>query len=230
MPELRSMLVDNCSQSRDSGPMADVAGGMQEDATTERQSVKPAKGKKKGGLRRDQGCVVRDTITALALCHNVTPTFPSPENKQIVEYQASSPDEIALVKFAESLDMRLMERDQNEITIQNAVKNTEKYSILANFPFSSDTKRMGIVVRHNNSGRIIFYLKGAETVMKNKVRPNQRVVIDESCDNLANEGLRTLVISQKLLQEEQFNEWQKKYDKARAELVDREQRVAECIE
>lgn len=189
------MLVDNCSQSRDSGPMADVAGGMQEDATTERQSVKPAKGKKKGGLRRDQGCVVRDTITALALCHNVTPTFPSPENKQIVEYQASSPDEIALVKFAESLDMRLMERDQNEITIQNAVKNTEKYSILANFPFSSDTKRMGIVVRHNNSGRIIFYLKGAETVMKNKVRPNQRVVIDESCDNLANEGLRTLVIS-----------------------------------
>lgn len=85
-------------------------------------------------------------------------------------------------------------------------------------------------MKHNNSGRIIFYLKGAETVMKNKVRPNQRVVIDESCDNLANEGLRTLVISQKLLQEEQFNEWQKKYEKARAELNDREQRVAECIE
>lgn len=45
----------------------------------------------------------------------------------------------------------------------------------------------------------MFYLKGAETVMKAKVRPNQRVVIDESCDNLANEGLRTLVISQKML-------------------------------
>lgn len=54
---------------------------------------------------------------------------------------------------------------------------------------------MGIVVKHIATGRIIFYLKGAETVMKNKVRPNQRVVIDESCDNLANEGLRTLVIS-----------------------------------
>lgn len=89
---------------------------------TERLTSKPTKGKKKGGLRRDQGCVVRDTITALALCHNVTPTFPNPENKEIVEYQASSPDEIALVKFAESLDMRLMNRDSNTITIQNAVK------------------------------------------------------------------------------------------------------------
>lgn len=31
--------------------------------------------------------------------------------------------------------------------------------------------------------------------MRNKVKPNQRVDIDESCENLANEGLRTLVIS-----------------------------------
>lgn len=46
------------------------------------------------------------------------------------------------------------------------------YSILANFPFSSETKRMGIIVRHQDSDRIIFYLKGAETVIKNKVRPN----------------------------------------------------------
>ena len=52
-----------------------------------------------------------DLITALALCHNVTPTYPNADNKEIVEYQASSPDEIALVKFATELDIRLMERD-----------------------------------------------------------------------------------------------------------------------
>ena len=91
--------------------------------------------------------------------------------------------------------MRLIERDQHKIVIRNAAKEEETYEILANFPFSSETKRMGIILRHQVSGRLIFYLKGAETVMKNKVRPNQRVVIDESCDNLANEGLRTLVIS-----------------------------------
>jgi len=83
--------------------------------------------------------------------------------------------------------------------IKNAAKINETYEILANFPFSSESKRMGIVLRHQNTGRLVFYLKGAETVMKSKVKPNQRVVIDESCDNLATEGLRTLVISQKLL-------------------------------
>ena len=101
--------------------MADVSGIQEE--PSEMQNIKLPKGKKKGGLRRDQGCVVRDLITALALCHNVTPTFPNPENKRIVEYQASSPDEVALVKFAESLDMRLMERDQNQIVIDNAINN-----------------------------------------------------------------------------------------------------------
>lgn len=126
--------------------------------------------------------------------------------------------------------MKLMDRDQNKITIQNADGNSESYEILANFPFSSDTKRMGIVLRHTKSGKLIFYLKGAETVMKNMVRPNQRAVIDESCDNLANEGLRTLVISQKLLTEDFFKRWNQKYEAAKADLNDRERLVRKCID
>jgi phospholipid-translocating ATPase len=147
-----------------------------------------------------------------------------------VEYQASSPDEIALVKFAESLEIRLVERDQHKIVVRNAADALETYEILANFPFSSDTKRMGIVVRHQGTGRLMFYLKGAETVMKYKVRPNQRVDIDESCENLANEGLRTLVISQKILLPDYFEEWNKRYEQARADLNDREAKIAEAME
>lgn len=70
-------------------------------------------------MRRDLSCVVRDLVLALALCHNVTPTFPDQNDKNNVEYQASSPDEVALVKFAENLEMRLIERDQNTIQILN---------------------------------------------------------------------------------------------------------------
>ncbi len=43
------------------------------------------------------------------------------------------------------------------------------YSILQIFPFTSSSKRMGIIVRHNNTGRIIFYLKGADSVMSKKI-------------------------------------------------------------
>lgn len=90
-----------------------------------------------------------------------------------------------MVKFADSLGMQLIDRDQGSITIRNAAGKEEEYNVLANFPFSSDTKRMGIVLRHVQTKRLIFYLKGAEVVMKNKVRPNQRVCIDEACDKLA---------------------------------------------
>jgi len=91
--------------------------------------------------------------------------------------------------------MNLIERDQNCIKIKNTSGIIENYEVMANFPFSSDTKRMGIVVKHTETGKIIFYLKGAETVMKATVRPGQRATIDESCENLALEGLRTLVIA-----------------------------------
>jgi len=134
-------------------------------------------------------------VTALALCHNVTPVYPDEADRTKREFQASSPDEVALVSFANELGMELLERDQTKIVIQNAAGRVEKYEVLANFPFSSESKRMGIVLKEIKSGRVIFYLKGAEVVMKNKVRPNQRVCIDEACDNLAKEGLRTLVIS-----------------------------------
>ena len=173
---------------------------------------------------------MRDFVTALALCHNVTPTFPDPDDETLVEYQASSPDEVALVKFAECLEMRLRQRDQSQIVIKNAAGDLETYFILANFPFSSETKRMGIVLKHQKTGRLIFYLKGAETVMKAKVRPNQRVVIDESCDNLANEGLRTLVISQKMLSQEFYDNWSRRHEAAKGDLNNREALVATCLE
>lgn len=44
---------------------------------------------------------------------------------------------------------------------------------------------MGIVLKCVSNGKIIFYLKGAETVLKEKVKPNQRVTVDEACENLA---------------------------------------------
>lgn len=70
------------------------------------------------------------------------------------------------------MEMRLFERDQKYITIKTPAGEFEKYEVLANFPFSSDTKRMGILMKHLDTGRIVFYMKGAETVMKEKVKPN----------------------------------------------------------
>ena len=93
--ELQHELIENCK--RGDGPMSDLTGERGQEQNKRK--------------RRDQEYICRDFVTALALCHNVTPTFPDEHDKSIVEFQASSPDEVALVKFADSMDMKLIERD-----------------------------------------------------------------------------------------------------------------------
>jgi phospholipid-translocating ATPase len=113
----------------------------------------------------------------MVLCNNVTPTETG--------YQASSPDEIALVKFAERLNMKLFHRTDKEIKIKDSAQNIEEFEVLANFPFSSDTKRMGIVLKNKKHGHIIYYLKGAENVMMKFVKKEYIGYIKENAENLA---------------------------------------------
>lgn len=65
--------------------------------------------------------------------------------------------------------------------------------------------------------------------MKQKVKPSQRVTIDEACENLALEGLRTLVISQKLLTDQYFAKWQRRYKQAQADLNNREELMKKAV-
>ena len=89
LPDLRKMLNDNCQERRDCGPMADVVerfGGGEGESSFRSSVNAEKKTRKKGGMRREQNCVVRDFVTALALCHNVTPTFPDENDKTTVEF------------------------------------------------------------------------------------------------------------------------------------------------
>jgi len=220
LPDIERIIKKQCSKHI--GPAKDIEERMKESS--------PQKliigGKKKKMYKRDKEMVLRDMITSLVLCHNVTPTHED----GVKMYQASSPDEIALVKIAESVQMELVERTQNHMTIKNAAGVLEHYDILANFPFSSETKRMGIVVRHKETGRIIFYLKGADTIMKYKIPEYQRGYVQDEVDELAKIGLRTLIIAQRYLTEEQFNEWFAKYNEANTVLVNREATVRKVID
>ena len=216
LDELSNIVEDECKKSN--GPLKDV-----EDNLT---NMYQSGDNQKRRFRRNRNNVIRDAMTALALCHNVTPVE---ENGERV-LQASSPDEVALCKFAESLKLILHERSQMRMQIINADHKPEDYEILANFPFSSETKRMGILVKHLESGRLIFYLKGAEVVMEKKVSESSRASLRENCERLAATGLRTLVISQKFVSYDEYEKWSKKYELAKTEMEDREKKVLKVIE
>jgi len=193
---------------------------------------------------RSVGYRVHEAILALALCHNVTPVKDGEDEDNEtddllggagekeeaggVSYQASSPDEVALVKFTETVGLTLWERTFTSITVKNSVDELLEFDILETFPFSSERKRMGIIVRNRANGEIRFIMKGADVIMADIVQSEDW--LEEECDNLAREGLRTLVFGQKVLEEAEWLAFEERYQQAKADVEDRDRLVAEAIE
>ena len=195
--DLKDIVLDECKQF--DAPLMDLVNknsiAGEEISTSLASSMKSdlSESKKKKRIHRHRSKLIRDTITAMCLCNNVTPVVDDDDPKNMT-YQASSPDEVALVKFAVTLNMRLTGRTDKEIKLIDANEQTEEFEVLANFPFSSDTKRMGIILKNKKHGHIIYYLKGAENVMMRFVKDEYVNYIAENAENLATKGLRTLVL------------------------------------
>ncbi|KAF7536120.1 hypothetical protein G7Z17_g13093 [Cylindrodendrum hubeiense] len=104
-------------------------------------------------------------ILAMALCHTCLP-----EHKEDggLEFQASSPDELALVRAAQELGYLVINRTTQTITLQikhaEGQEEEQKYQVLDVIEFSSARKRMSILVRYPD-GRIAVICKGADSAI-----------------------------------------------------------------
>ncbi|KAJ6499413.1 hypothetical protein C8R45DRAFT_898489 [Mycena sanguinolenta] len=179
--------------------------------------------------RRDMSSRVRDVVLSLALCHNVTPVN---NDDGSVTYQASSPDEVAIVTWTQSIGLTLVFRDRTRIELQTPSGERIAFEVLELFPFTSESKRMGIVVRDAHSGEITFLQKGADVVMARIVQRNDW--LEEETANMAREGLRTLVMARKRLSAQGYAEFKERYHAASIKLEGRNEAmarvVAECLE
>nr|CAG8488293.1 10298_t:CDS:2 [Entrophospora candida] len=124
-------------------------------------------------------------LLAIALCHTCVPEID--EETKDVFYQASSPDEFALVTAAKELGYVVIDRTMSSVSLRinhgdpNGLKsindepnnnnnntsstNTfETYEILNVVEFSSKRKRMSIIYRLPD-GRICLLCKGADTII-----------------------------------------------------------------
>ena len=140
-----------------------------------------------------------------------------------VTYQASSPDEVAIVEWTESVGLTLIARDRTSMTLRTQSGQRFVFDILAIFPFTSESKRMGIIVRDRQSGAVTFAQKGADTIMSRLVQKNDW--LDEECGNMAREGLRTLVVARKKLSPEAYEDFDRRYRQAQLERGEAVQKV-----
>jgi phospholipid-translocating ATPase len=105
----------------------------------------------------------REYCLAMALCHTCLPEIRGGK----IEYQAASPDELALVQAARELGYTVTQRSSQSITLRVAGANDGKdltFEILDVIEFSSKRKRMSVLVRYPD-GRISMICKGADSVI-----------------------------------------------------------------
>uniref|UniRef100_A0A3P9Q2U5 Phospholipid-transporting ATPase n=1 Tax=Poecilia reticulata TaxID=8081 RepID=A0A3P9Q2U5_POERE len=165
-------------------------------------------------------------LTMMAVCHTVV---PEREDDQII-YQASSPDEGSLVKAAKGLGFVFTARTPHSVIIDARGKEMT-YELLNVLEFSSNRKRMSVVVR-TPSGKLRLYCKGADNVIFERLTEASQYkdLTVAHLEQFATEGLRTLCFAYVDLEEGAYQEWLKEYNRVSTELKDRTQKLEECYE
>jgi len=164
--------------------------------------------KKENGFATEDCKRLRDAIMLLGLCHNVVVEDNG-------DFNASSPDELAFVSFAKLVGCDFKGMDADNFIMIKEFDKEKKYRLLETFEFNSDRKRMSCIVRSEDSGQILMLTKGADNIMiprLHKDRKHQFHKLSKHVEEFAAIGLRTLVLAQKSMTQDEYTRFKKDYD------------------
>ncbi|XP_072134331.1 phospholipid-transporting ATPase ID isoform X1 [Mobula birostris] len=171
---------------------------------------------------------VHEFFRLLSLCHTV---MSEEKSEGELSYQAQSPDEGALVTAARNFGFVFRSRTPETITV-NEMGKPVIYRLLAILDFNNVRKRMSVIVR-NPEGQIRLYSKGADTILFERLHPSNEELMYVTSDHLsefAGEGLRTLVLAYRDLDEAYFNKWQKMHHHASTVVDNRDEKLSALYE
>ncbi|KXJ73282.1 hypothetical protein RP20_CCG016146 [Aedes albopictus] len=163
-----------------------------------------------------------------------------------MDYQASSPDEKALVEAcakmglvfvgddADVLHIKLREScvKRNVKSVYGEVPREEvvKYQRLAVLEFTSDRKRMSVIIK-DAQGQIWVYTKGAEShvlPLCTKTASGLVISTQRHINEFAKQGLRTLAVARRRLTQVEYSNFRNELIQANNSLTDRVSKVEEC--
>uniref|UniRef100_A0A8C6UTC7 Phospholipid-transporting ATPase n=1 Tax=Neogobius melanostomus TaxID=47308 RepID=A0A8C6UTC7_9GOBI len=164
----------------------------------------------------------------LALCHTVMSEEKSPGD---LYYQAQSPDEGALVTAARNFGFVFLSRTPETITVVEMGRHIT-YELIAVLDFNNVRKRMSVIVR-DPEGKITLFCKGADTIIYERLHPSCDKLMKITTQHLneyAGDGLRTLVLAYKELDEDYLEKWRQRHHEASISMDEREERLDELYE
>eukprot|EP01083_Nonionella_stella_P154256 496795_1 len=193
-------------------------------------------------------------LTLLSVCHSIIPEYPDGKDGDVI-YNASSPDEKALVLLAKNMHyyfydghVQILEFDGYDAQIDghrfgiNIFGRKLQFDVFNMLEFTSKRKRMSVICRDPRDGKMKLYCKGADNViyqrLKREYKPgggNKRAESEwnktmESLQFFAADGLRTLVCGYKEIDDGYFVQWLVRLNHAKSAMQNRDILVEECYD
>jgi len=106
-----------------------------------------------------------------------------------------------------------------------------RYELLDILEFTSDRKRMSVVVKDGQTGKIHLLSKGADEAILPRAYPGQQIQrYLEAVEMYSQLGLRTLCLGWRDLEEDEYKEWSRNFQEASCSLDNRESKIAEVCQ
>ena len=177
---------------------------------------------------RDEAAMLcKRFLTVLAVNNSC---YPVMENGAL-EIRAASPDDECLTCFAQFMGAQLTERNPPTVKVDiypdglgvEESRFHEQWEQLAELPFTSKRKRMSVILRNLQTGKVHFTMKGADSEMfkfigghkggdhdeeeQRRQSMQGRVdAVDRYLGEYSEQGLRTLVIAEAVLEPEWWDD------------------------
>ena len=166
--------------------------------------------------------------------HSTRSLTPTPSDFRPI-YEAESPDELALIDAAYAYNCKLLRRSPNSAVVCLPGEGVVDFEVLHVLPFDSVRKRMSIVLRHPVTKERVLFCKGADSAMLSRLQTplagsNEESEIEKTVQNInsyAKDGLRTLVMAKKTLEEDEYQEWAAEHSVAENSLHQRDRLLFE---
>lgn len=167
-----------------------------------------------------------DFTSLMMVCHSVSPTIEASGKRNL---ESSSPDEISFIQMMESHGLYLEEKADHIARYIDENGESVEYEILQTFPFTSERKRMGVICKRKGDSALTLFVKGADSIMKEKLKSSQRELMSTHTEEMAADGLRTLALAKRTMTTAEFEKWAVEYQSATTSLKRRTEKVEACI-
>eukprot|EP00831_Metopus_contortus_P067497 TRINITY_DN6024_c0_g1_i3.p1 TRINITY_DN6024_c0_g1~~TRINITY_DN6024_c0_g1_i3.p1 ORF type:complete len:735 (-),score=91.35 TRINITY_DN6024_c0_g1_i3:486-2690(-) len=163
-------------------------------------------------------------LKLLACCHDVSSV--QIKGIPLMEYSGPSPDDVCLVDAAQRIYIGFHDNRNKQLTLRfGDWENRKEVELIESFGFTSDRARMSVLVR--DQGIVELYCKGSdekliELLKKTKAEQQLDPVLKETNEYLfvaSEKGLRTLYLAMKVLDNAEFEDWKKRYDKENQKMA-----------